>query len=264
MKCAPLLCQLTVGGDTLSTYSAAELAKEHPNLFFGRPLVEQILATEGQELASHTYSHFYCGESGVTAEQFAADVECQQAIFSENGVKATSLVFPRNQVLMEYLGIASASGITSYRGNQDHWIYRDGHFVPFGSAGRLVRKADGYFPLSANHVAHCDNVLPSGKLVNVPASLFLQPTLGNRVLDLLHLNRVKKGMLAAAKSDGVFHLWWHPHNFGTNLERNLDNLESILQFYLFLAEKYAMHSVSMSAVADAFPIPTEPVGIKVA
>jgi hypothetical protein len=246
-------------GDNLSTYSATEQAKEHPSLFFGLPLVEQILATEGQELGSHTYSHFYCGEPGVTTEQFSADMECQQAMFFENGVKATSLVFPRNQVLMDYLDIASAGGTTSYRGNQEHWIYRDGHFVPFGYAGRLVRKADGYFSMSGKHVAYLDNVTPSKKLVNVPASMFLQPTLGNRVLDTLHLNRVKKGMLAAAKTGGVFHLWWHPHNFGTNLKRNLENLESILQFYFLLAEKYAMQSMSMSGIADARSISTEPV-----
>ena len=251
-------------GERLSTYSCAALAQEHPDLFFGRPLVEQIQAVDGQELASHTYSHFYCGEPGVTAEQFAADAECQRTIFSENGIHATSLVLPRNQVRMEFLGIASASGINAYRGNQDHWLYRDGHFVPFGPAGRLVRKADGYFPLSGNHVSHPDDVLPPGKLANIPASFFLQPALGNRVLDLLHRNRVKSGMLAAAKTDGIFHLWWHPHNFGTNLERNLENLESILQFYHLLAEKHGMRSMSMSGVAGAISKPAKPAAVKAA
>ena len=73
-----------------STYSVAALARDFPELFFARPLVDQILATDGQELASHTYSHFYCGEVGTTVEQFAADLKCAQAIFDECGVEPTS------------------------------------------------------------------------------------------------------------------------------------------------------------------------------
>ena len=40
----------------LSTYGHGVAARSHPRLFFGRPLVERILDTPGQELASHTYS----------------------------------------------------------------------------------------------------------------------------------------------------------------------------------------------------------------
>ena len=244
-----------------STYSLDSVVREKPKLFFARPLVEQIIETPGQELASHTYSHFYCGEAGATPEQFAADVVCQQEIFLEYGIKATSLVLPRNQVKAEYLTIAAGSGITAYRGNQDHWLYRDGHFVPFGTVGRVVRKFDAYFPLSGNHVGHLQNSLPEGELLNIPASCFFRPATNFAFLDSLHIWRVKRGMLEAARADGIFHLWWHPHNFGIRLGQNLESLESLLQFYIFLSDKFGMRSVAMSDAVDARRIKPMPIGV---
>ena len=47
-----------------STYLLGSAVQENPKLFFARPLVEQILETPGQEIASHSYSHFFCGEAG--------------------------------------------------------------------------------------------------------------------------------------------------------------------------------------------------------
>jgi hypothetical protein len=48
-----------------------------PSFFFTPELVEQIQATDGQEFASHIYSHFYCGEEGVSVVQFAVDLDVQ-------------------------------------------------------------------------------------------------------------------------------------------------------------------------------------------
>ncbi len=57
-------------------------------------------------------------------------------------------------------------------------------------------------------------------------------------------------MKLAAAEDAVFHLWFHPHNFGVHLEENLQVLEAILQAFAFCRERYGMRSLSMSAVAD--------------
>lgn len=232
-----------------STYTYAEMAREHPKLFFASPLIEQILATDHQELASHTHSHFYCRDSQVTLEQFKADLACAQTIFNEYGVKPTSLVFPRNQVAHAYLSTLSDAGYTAYRGNQDHWIYRDGHTVPYGRVGRLVRLTDAYLPLTGHHVSPLPK--PSeNKLINIPASSFLRPISGYSIVDNAHLSRIKGGMLEAAKTDGVFHLWWHPHNFGVNLEQNLMALKSLLVYFVGLQAQYGMRSMTMSAVAN--------------
>ncbi len=232
-----------------STYAVASLVRDFPKLFFARPLVYQILATDGQELASHTYSHFLCSEVGVTTEQFAADMECSRAIFAECGVKPTSMVFPRNQVNGKYLKVASEVGFLAYRGNQDHWVYRGGHVAPYGIVGRLVRGADTYLSLTGNHVSRLPHKKPTENLVNIPASRLLHRSLGHPVFDWIYLERVKKGMLEAARADGVFHLWWHPHNFGVRTEINLKNLEYLLKYYRLLNHEYGMRSLSMKELS---------------
>jgi hypothetical protein len=45
-----------------------------------------------------------------------------------------------------------------------------------------------------------------------------------------------------------YHLWWHPENFGKNIDRNINSLELILKFYCALNQKYGMKSLSMSEV----------------
>lgn len=232
-----------------STYSLDAAAREYSRLFFARPLVEQILATPGQELASHTYSHFYCGEEGATPAQFFADLACTNEISSELGVRFRSLVFPRNQVRKEFVDELPKAGFQSYRGNPDHWLYREGHRTPGGVAGRGVRFVDGWLPLSGTGVANAES---NNGLVNVPASLFLRPWSRRlAALDPLRLARLRQAMTAAARTGGICHLWWHPHNFGVNTEKNLAVLEMLLQHYLQLRDRYGMQSMSMSDVADA-------------
>lgn len=231
-----------------SNYEIGALARQHPRLFFGRPLVQQILQTPGQELATHTYSHFYCAEPGATADQFAADLECAQALGRELGVNFRSLVFPRNQVSADCVDAARRAGIRVWRGNPAHALYSNGHTTPFGIAGRAVRLADSWLPLSGSGVAHAET---ADGMVNVPASMFLRPySRSLSALESLRLLRIKRSMTMAASTQGIFHLWWHPHNFGINMEENLYVLESVLKHFVRLREKYGMRS---SCMADFAP-----------
>lgn len=247
----------------ISPYGMEKLVKENPRLFFARPLVERILATPGQELATHTYSHFYCREAGATPEQFAADLLCSRMIAADIGVRCRSLVFPRNQVAEEFLGTLPAAGIQVYRGNADHWLYRNGDTVKGGIAGRAVRLADASLPISGTRT---EVVRRNGELVHLPASLFVYPWhagLGPAVRTRLF--RLKQCMTAAARTGRICHLWWHPHNFGKNLEGNLAMLESLLQHFRILSGKYGMHSSSMGdfaalagSASDCLGIPHAP------
>lgn len=239
--------------ETCSTYAFASQASKHPKLFFAPELVQQILATEGQELACHTYSHFYCGEDNTTAEQFAADLACAKTIFAEYGVKPTSLVFPRNQIRDEYLQTLIDAGFTVYRGNQDHRLYQDGHqvSVPFGTAWRIVKVADAFLPLTGNHVSKMPTSIATNKLLDIPASKFLRPASQYALLDSLQISRIKSGISEAAQTNGVFHLWWHPHNFGQRTEENLENLEQILKVYQSLNQQYGLRSLSMQEMGES-------------
>jgi peptidoglycan/xylan/chitin deacetylase (PgdA/CDA1 family) len=233
----------------LSAYRHAGMARSHPQLFFGRPLVERILDTPGQELASHTYSHYLCDEDGATPDQFAADMRCATQIAGELGVTMKSLVLPRNQVRVAYLDKLRESSIGVFRGNSDHWLYRNGHAAPGGLAGRAVRLADAWLPLRCA-TAHASPA--SGGLVNVPASMFLRPWSPRLArIEPLRLRRMCEAMTAAARSDGLFHLWWHPHNFGVNLAENLSVLEALLQHFARLRGEYGMTSMTMHEFAKS-------------
>jgi peptidoglycan/xylan/chitin deacetylase (PgdA/CDA1 family) len=234
-----------------STYSHEKLVKEHPELFFARSLVDRILSTEGQELGSHTYSHFYCGEPGVTPEQFAADLRCARDIAEEMGTSFQTIVLPRNQIVKEFLNVLPEAGIRVYRGNLQHWLYRSGDAVPGGIAGRAVRFADAFLPVCGSGTVREQH---DGSLVNIPASMFLYPwSASYERLLTMRMQRLKRRMTAAARSGTVFHLWWHPHNFGINLEQNLAVLDEVLQHYRFLADKYGMVSTCLSDFAQVGP-----------
>ena len=155
----------TYKNERYSTYSVSMLARDFPKLFFAPSLVEQILAIDGQELASHTYSHLYCNEEGVSIEQFISDLDCAQRIFDDYKVKPTSLVFPRNQIRNEFLFALSEASFTAYRGNQDNWIYGGGHLgqTSYGIVKRLIRAADSFFPITDNHI-YCLLASPKGCL----------------------------------------------------------------------------------------------------
>jgi peptidoglycan/xylan/chitin deacetylase (PgdA/CDA1 family) len=231
----------------LSAYRHAGMARRHPRLFFGRPLVERILDTPGQELASHTYSHYLCDEEGAAPDQFAADMRCATQMAGELGVTLQSLVLPRNQVQAAYLDRLHESGISVIRGNSEHWLYRNGHAAPGGLAGRAVRLADAWLPLRC---ATARPGLQSDGLTNVPASMFLRPWSPRLArIEPLRMHRMCGAMTAAARSGGLFHLWWHPHNFGINQTENLRVLETLLQHYARLRGEYGMTSMTMQEFA---------------
>ena len=56
---------------------------------------------------------------------------------------------------------------------------------------------------------------------------------------------------AAAIAGLGFHLWWHPHNFGSDFDANMGNLQKIVRHFLDLRERYGMRSMTMSDVFEA-------------
>lgn len=87
---------------------------------FGYSLIKKILNTEGQELASHTFSHYYCNEPGQNVQRFEEDLNAAQKISRQNfGIELRSLAFPKNQFNARYLTTAYNAGIKIVRSNPD-------------------------------------------------------------------------------------------------------------------------------------------------
>jgi peptidoglycan/xylan/chitin deacetylase (PgdA/CDA1 family) len=219
---------------------------------FAPELIQLINNTQGQEIGSHTYSHYYCLEAGQTVAAFEADMQMAVQIANAQNLKLESLVFPRNQFNDEYLAVIKNLGFTNYRGNETHWLYEARSRNHETKLRRAIRLIDAYINISGNHIYSIDESLVKNGLVNIPASCFLRPY-SNKLswLEGLRLRRIKNAMTAAAKKGKLFHLWWHPHNFGTNTQKMFGVLEEVLKHYQFLNKQYGFESITMSALAKA-------------
>jgi hypothetical protein len=56
-------------------------------------------------------------------------------------------------------------------------------------------------------------------------------------------------MSRAAASDEIFHLWWHPHNFGSCLRQNMSMLTELIDHFEVLRKVHRMESLSMMEAA---------------
>src|SRR5690606_8373869 len=92
--------------------------------YFGMSLVRRIAECPGQEIGTHTHSHFYCLEPGQTIEAFEADLAAAHRLAGHKGIVLRSIVFPRNQFAPEHLSACERHGIEVYRGNPRPWAYR--------------------------------------------------------------------------------------------------------------------------------------------
>lgn len=212
-------------------------------------LIKQILLHPNHEIGSHTFSHYYCHEDGQDISSFRDDLIAFKKTASGFGIKTNTLVFPRNQYRNDYLDVCALEGIIAFRGNENHWICAPRSEKKIGIIIKALRFLDSYFNISGYNcysVSFIANQLP----YNIPSSRFLRPYLpGLRFLESLRLNRITTAMTYAAKNGLIYHLWWHPHNFGINSEENFVFLEKILKHYKFLSEKYGFKSQNMQETA---------------
>jgi peptidoglycan/xylan/chitin deacetylase (PgdA/CDA1 family) len=217
---------------------------------FGYPLLLKIKENGKHEIGTHTFSHYYCLEPGQTLETFREDIKAAKKIAAEAGIDVKSLVFPRNQFNEEYLSVCKEAGLTSYRGNPRSWLYSGRNKNEESLFRRALRFVDAYINLTGHH-CHTATSLYGSEIANVAASRFLRPY-NNKFsfLETFRLNRIKRAMLHAAKNKKLYHLWWHPHNFGVNLGQNINFLERILQYYSTLNSKYSFSSDTMSGIAE--------------
>lgn len=219
-------------------------------LHYAASLIARIAEHPKQEIATHTFSHYYCQEPGETREAFAADLSSAVAIARRRGIEVRSIVFPRNQFWPAYESVLKEAGVVCYRGNEPHWMYQPRPRSQETLAVRAPRLLDHYVSLSGSKVVRWEEILQPGGLCNVRSSMFLRPySTQRKSLESIRLRRIAGGIRAAAEQRGIFHLWWHPHNFGAHTKENLDFLRSILKVFADCRQTHGMRSLSMHDVA---------------
>lgn len=216
---------------------------------FAPELIRMIQNTPGQEIGTHTFSHYYCLEQWQTVDDFRDDLQAAMAAAKKNGISITSIVFPRNQFNTNYLEVCKEAGIITYRNNEESWLYNARSGEKENLLRRAFRLVDAYINLTGYH-CYTEEYMLAKFPVNIPSSRFLRPFISRlEFLDWLRLRRIKKSMTHAAKNNLMYHLWWHPHNFGINQLENFAFLEEILVHYRYLHEKYAFKSYTMTELA---------------
>lgn len=221
------------------------ILKENERMYFAPHLVEKLRRSPNIELGSHTYCHYYCNAEGQTIEEFEADIKkaVEQAKAKAIGLK--SIIFPRNQVRDEYLAICAKYGFETYRGNPNHFFSNRREPI-LNKIGRLF---DTYFPITKTTYPY-EELTREGGLTNVKASRFFRPYSKKMAfLEWLKIHRIKQELKRAARHGEVYHLWWHPHNFGANMEKNLEQLKSVLETFKQCNTKYGMKSYSMQEIS---------------
>lgn len=221
-------------------------------LHYAPGLIGAIRDCPGQELATHTYSHYYCLEPGQTRDAFAADLASARVAAAAYGVTLRSIVFPRNQYNPAYDDLLREAGIVCYRSNEPGWLY-DYHNPRFGNgrAQRALRKVDAYLNVSGSNLTPWADVATGGGLCRVGSSRFLRPySRRMRHLEPLRLRRISAGLRAAAERKEIYHLWWHPHNVGKDLEENMAFLRRVLDEFAACRKTLGMRSLTMAGVAE--------------
>lgn len=232
-------------------YSFINTICEEDYLYFSPMTVEKLRSQKNIELGTHTFCHYYCLEEGQTKEEFEQDLIAAIKLADDRGIKLRSIVFPRNHVNKEYLNICFQHGIICYRGNATKFFNKPHNRIGL-LKNRLGRLMDSYLPLNTESCYDYQSLVPcDGYPVNIPASRFFRPYDRKlAILEPLRMQRIKREIIHAAKYGKLYHLWWHPHNFGDNMEENIANLDSILNCFVQCRGKYGMVSYTMSEIAE--------------
>ncbi|UCS92004.1 polysaccharide deacetylase family protein [Echinicola marina] len=236
----------------LSAYEwAAKNMHEAPNCLFAPDLITRIINSPGQEIGSHTFSHFYTQEKGQELSQFRADLKMAKKIAKDKfGLSLSSLVFPRNQYGPESIAICKEEGFEVYRGNPSDWFWKSPE--KSNLLKKVFRTGDTLYALGNRTSYPKEQIFDEASgMINIPASRLLRPYRQPSIFNHRRIQRITEEMTLAAKKGEVYHLWWHPHNFGTYTSDNLSFLKVILQHFKGLKEEYGMQSCNMLSLSGA-------------
>jgi hypothetical protein len=208
-------------------------------LHFAPELMQQILGTPGQRLGTHTFSHLFLRERGVTAHDAAADLAAAHALHCTRfGSSPMSLVFPRNQPA--FIEVVRASSVQIWRGNAAAWYYECEDSEHSGPLPRALKLLDAFNPFTKR-------AAPVEADMN-RASLFLRLNLPPFAW-AAHVLRIK-AQLDRLRPGEVFHLWFHPHNVGKKIKYRLARVEQIVGM---IAERQSAGRLRSASMEDLIP-----------
>lgn len=213
---------------------------------FTPELIKQIHDSDYQELATHTFSHYYCLATPISAKAFEADILAAKKIAKDKyDADLKSIVLPRNHLIDEFLKILEQNGIICYRGNMG-FLYspvQNEQLRYITKGGRFIER---YMNLGTVKDFDLTKLNTDTNIINNPASRFFHSLNSKqKKRNKLFVRNVKKEMTKAAANKNSYHLWWHPHNFEAEPNLHLDTMEELFSYFGELNKKFDFQSYKM-------------------
>ena len=212
-------------------------------MWYGQDIVSAIMNCKvPQEIGCHSFSHIYYNSCSFREASF--DLECCRNVFKAWGLAPRSFVFPGNKV--RYLSLLKQYGFTCFRGPTYNGQFNK-NFLIVTSPLRFLHRLFFGPPVVKPKIA--------AGLVNIPGCmLFRVPNFKNFSIwyKIFHYQVIiaKKGLLKAANNGMVFHLWFHPFNFGYRTKYMLSALNDILAFAVKLRNMDKIDILTMRQIAQ--------------
>jgi peptidoglycan/xylan/chitin deacetylase (PgdA/CDA1 family) len=212
-------------------------------IFYARDLVDKIHeCVVPQEVGSHTFTHRVFDDPSCTRS--IADEElalCTKAA-RDIGVRMTSFVFPRNRIA--HLDLLPRHGFTAFRGQDERWHARTGQRRWFHRAGHLLDVFRATTPPAVMPVWREEGVW------EIPGSMLFTPSHGLRrmIPAAARVRRARKGLMNAAESKKIFHLWFHPTDLVVRRNAMFEGLRRILEYACELREAGRISILPMSEI----------------
>jgi len=237
-------------GFTDRKYSAYQWLESQPKLYheglFAPELVQMIRDCPNQEVGSHSFSHYYTLESGQTIAEWREDLRASKRISMEKfGINPQALVFPRNQYSNEVIRVAGEEGFSVVRTNPKDWFW--GEVEHENLLKKVFRTGDTLFNLGKRTSFERPHVFEGVNMV--PASRLMRPFRNGSIFNQRRVSRIKEELGMALIKNEIYHLWWHPHNFGTYPTENLLILEELLKWIGSKKMSVGLQSLTMTEAA---------------
>jgi hypothetical protein len=218
-----------------------EIASEP--LWYGADLIDRIRkSAPAQEIGLHSFCHMLYGDPGCSREAASSDLAEACRVARASGIEPVSFVFPRD--LPGHLDLLAAHRLLCYRG-QPSWWFRRLPTRQLIQAGHLVDDVLGLAPPTVRA-----KVEDSG-LVNIPGSMLFRHARGIRRI-IPATSRVRKaraGIRRAIERGEIFHLHFHPWNFGWNRKNLMQAFSRILEAAVVERDAGRLDILTMGEVA---------------
>lgn len=216
------------------------------SLWYAPEMIDAIRQCQTpQEIGVHAYSHLILGERGCSSRVAKREIDEAIRIMESHGIEPESFVFPRNSI--GHQEILSENGVRIYRGRDARWYERRALPDVIRKVPRYIEEATKITPPS---------VIPTwdGDIIKLPGSQVFRPfhdgwqftPSSSRVV------KAKKGLDRAVSEGEIFHLRFHPFDFGFNPDDLLSKLAKVLHYANEMRDKGLLDVLCMREVADEF------------